>query len=51
MHAVHAGSNLQWGFTQSTDALQSMQRELEDALISCDGQVENLEKEIGEQRR
>lgn len=26
-------------------------RELEEALISCDGQVEHLEKEIGEQRR
>ena len=29
----------------------SMQHELEDALISCNGQVENLEKEIEEQRR
>ena len=28
-----------------------MQHELEDALISCNSQVENLEKEIEEQRR
>lgn len=29
----------------------SIQHELEDALISCNGQVENLEKKIEEQRR
>ena len=32
-------------------SFHSMQHELEDALISCNGQVENLEKEIEEQRR